>query len=476
MACGYWKSGMAGHEAVFHLTFRTLPFGGGYAVAAGLADAIHLLSGFRFSDADLAYLGTLRDREGHALFPREYLGHLQRMEFTCDVDAMPEGTLVFPHEPLLRVRGPIEQAQIVETMLLNTLNFQTLIATKAARICDAAEGDPVIEFGLRRAQGVDGGLAASRAAHIGGCDSTSNVLAGKLFGIPIKGTHAHSWVMAFDSEAAAFEAYADAMPGNSILLVDTYNTLAGVREAVRVGHRLRQRGHELAGVRLDSGDLAYLSVEARRLLDEGGFPNAAIVASNDLDEHVITSLKQQGAKISVWGVGTRLVTGYDQPALGGVYKLTALRASSSAEWEYKLKLSEQFAKISVPGVLNVRRFAVAGQLAGDQIFNEMAPPDEGAPRVLVDPANELREKTVPATAAAETLLRPVFRAGRLVYDVPPIATSRTRTRAQLASLHPGHKRLLNPHDYPAGLEPGLHALRDRLVRAAKQRLAMSVAS
>ncbi|HWA88192.1 MAG TPA: nicotinate phosphoribosyltransferase [Opitutus sp.] len=468
MACGYWKIGLAAHEAVFHVTFRTPPFHGAWVVAAGLADAIEFLAAFRFGPGDLAYLSDLRDRENHPLLDRGFIEHLRRLEFACDVDAVPEGTLVFPHEPLLRVRGPLDQAQIVETLLLNTLNFQSLIATKAARICLAAQGDPVIEFGLRRAQGADGGIAASRAAFVGGCDSTSNVLAGKRFGIPVKGTHAHSWVMAFPDEPAAFRAYAAAMPGNCILLVDTYDTLAGVHEAIRIGRDLRAHGHELAGIRLDSGDLAYLSIEARRILDDAGFSQTAILASNDLDEHVIASLKQQGAKISIWGVGTRLVTGHDQPALGGVYKLTALRAPGAADWDYKLKLSEQFAKISIPGVLNVRRFTRDDRFVGDMIFNEAAPPDPAAPRVLCDPASDLRHKTITDDAKSTDLLVPIFRGGRRVYDPPPLAASRERTFAQLRALHPGHKRLLNPHDYPAGLEPGLHALRAALVTRLRQ--------
>ena len=467
MACGYWQSAMSRHEAVFHVSFRTAPFQSGYAVAAGLGDVVEVLDRFRFEPDDLAYLSTLRDPTGQRLFETAFLDYLRRMEFACDVDALPEGTLVFPHEPLLRVSGPLDQAQLIETVLLNILNFQTLIATKAARTCLAAQADPVIEFGLRRAQGIDGGLAASRAAYVGGCDSTSNVLAGKYFGIPVKGTHAHSWVMAFPDESSAFQAYARAMPGNCVLLVDTYDTLEGVREAVRVGRWLRENGHELAGVRLDSGDLAYLSIEARRILDEAGFPRAVIVASNELDEHVITSLKQQGATISVWGVGTRLVTGGDQSALGGVYKLTGIRGPGSNAWEYKLKLSEQPAKISIPGVLNVRRFSRDGLLLGDMIFNEAAPPAGDAARVLIDPGNELRRKTVPDEARAEDLLQPIFRRGKRVYDPPPLAASRQRTIEQLRSLHAGHKRLLNPHTYPAGLELGLHDLRARLVHQAK---------
>ena len=233
-----------------------------------------------------------------------------------------------------------------------------------------------------------------------------------MFGIPVKGTHAYSWVMAFPDERSAFRAYADAMPGICVLLVDTYDTLNGVREAVRIGRHLRERGHDLAGVRLDSGDLAYLSIEARKILDEGGFPDAAIVASNDLDEHVITSLKQQGAAISVWGVGTRLVTGGDQSTLGGVYKLTAIRSSAAAAWDYRLKISEQIAKISIPGVLNVRRFRRDEGFVGDMIFNEANPPEPAAPRTIVHPGNELRRKTIPADATTEDLLVPIFRRGR----------------------------------------------------------------
>lgn len=476
MAYGYWKCGMTTHEAVFHVAFRTPPFQSGYAVAAGLGDVIDYLAEFRFTEDDLGYLADLRDKDHRPLFEPGFLDHLRTARFACDVDAMPEGTLVFPHEPLLRVSGPLDQAQMIETMLLNTLNFQTLIATKAARTCLAAQGDPVIEFGLRRAQGVDGGLAASRAAYIGGCESTSNVLAGKLFGIPVKGTHAHSWVMAFPDEPSAFRAYAGAMPGNCVLLVDTYDTLEGVREAVNIGRWLRAQGHELAGVRLDSGDLAYLSIEARRILDDGGFPGAAIVASNELDEHVISSLKQQGATISIWGVGTRLVTGGDQSALGGVYKLTAIRAPGAAGWDYRLKLSEQHAKTSIPGVLNVRRFSRDGALVGDMIYNEAAPPDSNAPLVLIDPGNDLRRKTVPDDASAEDLLQPIFRRGKRVYDRPPLSTSRARTLEQLRALHPGHKRLLNPHAYPAGLERGLHELRSALARPLRREAGATIAS
>ncbi|MRR52567.1 MAG: nicotinate phosphoribosyltransferase, partial [Rhodocyclaceae bacterium] len=355
MAYGYWKSGLAQRPAAFHLFFRRPPFGSGFTIAAGLAPAIEFLKDFRFSPGDLDYLAGLPDGAGGRLFPRPFLEHLKKLRFTCDVDAVPEGTAVFPHEPLLRVTGPLLEAQVVETALLNLINFQTLIATKTARICLAAQGDPVVEFGLRRAQGVDGGLSASRAAWVGGAAGTSNVLAGKKFGIPVVGTHAHSWVLSFDDELASFRAYAEALPGKCVFLVDTYDSLQGVRNAVEIGRELRRRGYELGGIRLDSGDLAYLSVEARKILDAGGFPKAVVVASNDLDEHIITSLKQQKAAIGLWGVGTRLVTAYDQPALGGVYKLTAMKDEHGA-WAPKVKLSEQTAKTTNPGLLQVRRF------------------------------------------------------------------------------------------------------------------------
>jgi nicotinate phosphoribosyltransferase len=460
MAYGYWKTGTHAKEAVFHLFFRKAPFKSGYSIAAGLSDAIAWLRELRFADTDLAYLGTLQGNDGAPLFERGFLDYLRTFTFTCDVDAVPEGTVVFPTEPLLRIQGPILEAQIVETALLNFINFQTLIATKAARVCLAAQDEPVLEFGLRRAQGVDGALAASRAAFIGGCAATSNVLAGQIFGIPVKGTHAHSWVMSFDEELESFRAYAEAMPNNCVFLVDTYDTLEGVARAIKVGEWLRTKGHTMAGVRLDSGDLAYLSIQARRMLDEAGFPEAVIIASNDLDEHIIASLKQQGAKVGVWGVGTKLVTAFDQPALGGVYKLAAIR-EAGGEWNYKVKLSEQAIKVSTPGLLQVRRFSRNGEFIGDMIYNEGAPPTDA--RVIVDPNNSTRQKPIPAEASRQDLLVPVFKRGTLVYSEPTLAEIQTYAKTQLGYLHAGTKRLLNPHEYPVGLEPGLFDLRHDLI-------------
>ena len=470
MAYGYWKLGKAEQEAVFHLSFRKNPFNSGLTVACGLHDAIDYLAGLRFESDDLTYLGGLRGNDDRPLFDPAFLDYLAKMRFSCDVDAIPEGTAVFPHEPLVRVTGPILQAQIIETPLLNLVNFQTLIATKAARVCLATRGEPVLEFGLRRAQGIDGGLSASRAAYVGGVAATSNVLAGKLYGIPVRGTHAHSWVMSFDDELEAFEAYARAMPNNCVFLVDTYDTLHGVRHAVEVGRRLREAGHEMIGVRLDSGDLAYLSIEARRILDEGGFPNAKILASNDLDEHTIASLKEQGATINVWGVGTRLVTGYDQPALGGVYKLSALRNADGA-WKYKLKLSEQIAKVSNPGILQVRRFRRdrGSEFIGDAIYDTQLGPgtDAAGACSFVDPMDPTRRKTVDPGTPHEDLLVPIYRRGELVYQPPSLEIVRRRAADQLAGFHAGVKRFMNPHQYPVGLEYRLTELKTQLVLRAR---------
>src|SRR5436190_7817218 len=355
MAAAAWKARVEDGEAVFHLVFRRPPFKSGFTIAAGLGPALEYVRQLRFTDEEVRSLGQLRADSGEPMVERAFLDHLRELEPRLDIDAVPEGTAVFPQEPLLRVSGPIVPCMLLETPLLNLVNFETLIATKAARVTLAAEGDPVLEFGLRRAQGPDGGLSAARAAYIGGCAATSNVLAGKLLDIPVSGTHAHSWVMLFDSEREAFDAYARAMPHNVVLLVDTYDTLQGVRRAIETGRWLRAQGRELAGIRLDSGDLAWLSIEARKLLDAAGFAKTVILASNELDEDVIASLKQQGAKIGAWGVGTRLVTGADDAALGGVFKLSAVRAPGGS-WRPRIKLSDQSAKISIPGVLQVRRF------------------------------------------------------------------------------------------------------------------------
>ncbi len=463
MAYAYWKSGPADKEAVFHLFFRTPPFQGGFTIASGLAQAIDFIRDFRFHESDLEYLATLPGDDKKPLFDSEFLVWLKEFRFLGDIDAVPEGTIVFPQEPLVRVRGPILHGQLLETPLLNFLNFQSLIATKAARICLAAQGEPVIEFGLRRAQGIDGAMTASRAAYIGGCAGTSNLLAGKLYGIPVLGTHAHSWVMSFDNELNAFAAYAKAMPNNCVFLVDTYNSLAGVRHAVEVGKQLRAQGHQLIGIRLDSGDLAFLSIEARKILNEAGFPDTKILGSNDLDEHIIQSLKLQQAAINVWGVGTRLVTAHDNPALGGVYKLSSVR-DRNGDWEPKLKLSDHAAKITNPGILQVRRFRSEKEFVGDAIYDTHL---GLLPEVtIVDPADVIRRKTFPANLPPEDLLVPIFRKGELIYLLPSLTETRQRVQQQLAMFHPGVKRLVNPHQYPAGLELRLHELKTRLALGA----------
>ena len=464
MAAAYHASGRAEQQAAFHLFFRSLPFKGGYAIAAGLGTAVEWLESFRFEPDDIVYLATLRDSENAPLLKPAFLDYLLNLKLTVSIDAIPEGTLVFPHQPLLRITGPILQCQLLETALLNIINFQTLIATKAARVCQAAQGEPVLEMGLRRGQGSDGAVSASRAAHIGGCATTSNVLAGKVFGIPVKGTHAHSWVMSFETELEAFEQYAAALPGNCTFLVDTYDTLEGVRNAVKMGLKLRESGHRLLGIRLDSGDLAWLSQQARVILDEGGFPDAAIVASNDLDENLIESLKHQGAKISVWGVGTKLVTGGDQAALGGVYKLAAVR-DAAGNWQPRIKLSEQVIKVSTPGLQQIRRFSQDGQFIADAIYDAELPCPE--PCHIVDPSESLRHTAIPAGTAHEDLLQPLFREGVLVSALPSLADSRARCLAQLAALSPTIKRLANPHNYPAGLEAGLQRKKLALIEKAR---------
>ena len=460
MAYGYWRTGMANREAVFHLFFREHPFGGGYTIACGLEPALKFIENFRFDESDRNYLASLEGNDGKPLFDPAFLDELGNLRLECDIDAIPEGTVVFPHEPLLRVRGRLLECQLLETPLLNLINFQTLIATKAARVTQAAGDDPVLEFGLRRAQGIDGGIAASRAAYVGGCAATSNLLAGKLYGIPVKGTHAHSWVMSFETEAEAFRAYADAMPNNCVFLVDTYDTIEGVREAIRAGTVLRETGHEMVGIRLDSGDLAALSKEARRLLDDAGFREAAIVASNDLDEYAIAELKGRGAAIGVWGVGTRLATAHGQSALGGVYKLSAIR-DTAGNWQYKIKISSEAGKSSNPGILQVRRFSDGGTFSGDVIYNEEDAPE--ADWVLASMETGATTAMLPAPARGEDLLRTAVRGGKVVAECPPLPELRRRAKEQISRFPESVRRLREPRVYSVGLEQGLYRLRAQML-------------
>ena len=465
MAYGYWKAGVSDHEAAFHVTFRHNPFGGQFTVACGLATAIDFLRMFHFTETEIAYLASQRGNDGKPLFDSGFLDYLRDLRLTCDIDAIPEGTLVFPNEPLIRVCGPVAQCQLLETTLLNILNFESLIATKAARVCLAAQNDPVIEFGLRRAQGVDGGLTAARAAYIGGCAGTSNLQAGERFGIPVSGTQAHSWIMFFENEREAFETYARAMPNNCVLLVDTYNSIEGVRHAIDVAGQLRKQGHEMIGVRLDSGDRVALSIEARRILDKAGFTNAKIVCSGDLDEHVIADMKQRGARIDMWGVGTKLTTGQPDAALGGIYKLGAVR-HPGGQWQYRIKLSDEAAKTSCPGLLQVRRFQQPdGRFIADAIYETDHAISE--PCVVVDLETE-KKTEIPAKTDYSDLLVPVFRRDQLVYQTPNIEASREHARKQLDCAPPEILRLKNPTPYKIGLERSLHELRSTLIARAKE--------
>jgi nicotinate phosphoribosyltransferase len=472
MAAGYWKLGRTEERAIFTLSFRQAPFGGGFTVAAGLEGVVAFIERFRFSADELAHLEGLRGTDDKPLFEPAFLAYLADLRLGVDVDAVPEGTVVFPHEPLVRVTGSLLEAQLLETALLNLVNFPTLAATKAAHVTLAAGGAPVLEFGLRRAQGPDGGLTASRSAYLGGCFATSNVLAGRLFGIPVRGTHAHSWVLSFASEQEAFDAWADVMPGNAVMLVDTYDSVEGVANAIDTGKRMRERGHRLAGIRLDSGDLAYLSNRAREMLDADGFEETQVIASNDLDPETIESLQAQGARIDVWGVGTKLVTCYDQPALGGVYKLTAIQDGD--EWRTPVKVSSDTAKITVPGRLGVRRFYDAdGTARADMIWDELHEVDGS--RVLVDPADSHHRMTIDAAWTAKEVLVPVFRGGERVYDLPTLAEARDHARHEIGTLHPAILRQLRPHWYPAGLEWSLHRRRESLIEAALEAEAGAVA-
>lgn len=461
MAQGYWECGKLEEEACFHAFFRTSPFNGGYAIACGMDHVLDVIEDYCFTDDEVAYLASLEAPGGGKLFDPAFLDYLHTMELSVDIDAVREGTVVFPNDPLLRVMGPVLQCQLLETALLNCINFETLIATKAARVCLSA-GAPVAEFGLRRAQGEDGGLRASRAAVVGGCASTSNVFAGKLFDIPVSGTHAHSWVMSFDNELEAFRAYAKVMPKNCVLLVDTYDITQGIKNAITVGLEMKARGEKLSAIRIDSGDLSWYAKQAREMLDAVGLTDTGIVLSNDLDEYTIKSIKDSGAQVTSWGVGTKLTTAYDQPALGGVYKLAAKRKNKDAPWQECIKVSGQVAKLTTPGVLDVRRyFHENGQIAGDMVFDINYGVEKER---IVDPADEIRQKDLSGLSYT-TLLEPIVRAGRSVVDESYGNTMQARARCieQLDLLDESQKRILNPHSYPVGLEYGLFHRRHEFV-------------
>ncbi|MHB2015879.1 MAG: nicotinate phosphoribosyltransferase, partial [Candidatus Xenobia bacterium] len=449
----------AQQQAVFDLFFRKIPYDGGFCIAAGLEQAMEYILNLNFSDEALRWL------KGRG-FSAEALDYLRDFRFTGDVYAIPEGTLVFPHEPLLRVSAPLPEAQLLESTLLNIVNFQTLIATKAARVCLAAQGGTVLEFGLRRAQGPNGALSASRAAFIGGCNATSNTLAGLRYGIPVSGTMAHSWVMSFPSELEAFRAYAEMYPDHCILLVDTYDTLAsGVLNAITVGQELEQKGHRFLGIRLDSGDLAFLSKQARRMLDDAGLRHAQIAASNELDEWIIHDLLAQGARIDVWGVGTSLVVARGASALGGVYKLVA--AQDGQEMRPRIKVSGNPEKITDPGVKQVWRVWDAnGIMLGDVLALEHEHFKAGDNIASRHGTWFHQRVNFQSAARVEPLLVPVIVNGRPVYRSPSLHEIQDHALQSLSQLRDEHKRVVNAHIYWVGLTEPLFELRTRLLSAA----------
>ncbi|WP_303132664.1 nicotinate phosphoribosyltransferase [Olsenella phocaeensis] len=460
MAQGFWESGLMDAEGCFNVFFRENPFDGGFAVACGMGQIADLVRNFRFDEDAVSYLAGVQAPGGGPMFKRGFLDYLRDFRMRVSVWAVPEGDLVFPREPMVRVQGPIIDCQLLETALLNLVNFQTLVATKAARVVHAAEGHPVSDFGLRRAQGPDGGLAVARASYIGGAGSTSNVLAGKVYGIPVFGTHAHSWVMAFPNELDAFRAFAKSSPKNCVLLLDTYDVHQGIRNAIVVAKEMEAAGERLAAVRIDSGDLAKLSKEARGAFDAEGLDYVRISVSNDLDEYTIQSLFAQGAPIDSFGVGTKLATCDPQPSLGGVYKLSATRPTAGDPWEPVIKLSEMAYKRTIPGVQSVRRFFDAsGCPVGDMICDESAQGDPGTQ--MVDVLDDLASYDLSGLESRELLVQLVD-GGEPLPASEGIEEAKARCREALMRLDPAVRRFLNPQGYPVGLELGLARLRREL--------------
>ena len=462
MMQGYKEANVKNNEVVFDLFYRTNPSNSGFAIVAGIEQAIDYIKNLSFSNEDVDYLRSTN------LFSEDFLEDLNKFKFTGDIFAIPEVTVVFPMEPLLRVKAPIFEAQFIETALLNIINHQSLIATKAARVCWAAEGDAVLEFGLRRAQGPDAGTYGARAAIIGGCSSTSNVLAGRLFNVPISGTHAHSWVMSFPDELTAFREYAKVFPNTCILLVDTYDTLkSGIPNAITVFKELKEKNikPKLMGIRLDSGDLAYLSKKARIMLDNAGFPEAVISASSDLDEYLIADLKRQGAKINVWGVGTRLITSKDCPAFGGVYKLSA-EADKNGNFIPKIKLSDNPDKVTNPGIKKIIRVyeKSTGKIKADLIALEEETFSENEPLKLFDPVNTWKQmKLKPGEFTLRELLVPIFINGKCVYESPSVLDIRKYCQKELSTLWDECRRLTNPHILPVDLSQKLYDLKKEMI-------------
>lgn len=466
MMQGYYKTG-ENDSVIFDVFYRKNPSGSGYAIACGLEQVIDYIKNLSFSYDDIDYL------RGLGIFDEDFLEYLAGYHFTGDIYAIPEGTVVFPKEPLLKVIAPIMEAQLVETAILNIINHQSLIATKASRVCYAADGDGVMEFGLRRAQGPDAGTLGARAAMIGGCIGTSNVLTGQLYDVPVLGTHAHSWIMSFKDEYTAFKTYADMYPDSCTLLVDTYDTLnSGVPNAIRVFQEMRDAGikPKSYGIRLDSGDLAYISKEARKMLDAAGFKDAVIAASSDLDEYLINSLKNQGAMINSWGVGTNLITSADCPAFGGVYKLAALKPAGTDTFIPKIKISENPAKITNPGNKTVYRIYdnQTGKIKADLIclVGETYDPNEDL--MIFDPIYTWKKSWIKGgTYSIREILQPIFKKGQCIYESPSTMEIRAYCQEELNTLWDESRRLVNPKEVYVDLSQPLFDLRNELLDAKK---------
>lgn len=462
MMQGYFRNKDQNETVIFDAFFRNNPMGSGYSISAGLAQVIDLIKNLHFSEEDIAYLASLN------LFDKEFLEYLRDFKFTGDIYAIPEGSIMFPREPMVKVIAPIMQAQLIETAILNIVNHQSLIATKASRVCFAARGDGIMEFGLRRAQGPDAGIYGARAAVIGGCIGTSNVLAGQLFDIPVKGTHAHSWIMSFPDEYTAFKAYSEIYPNACLLLVDTYDTLkSGIPNAIRVFTEMRDAGIELKnyGIRLDSGDLAYLSKKARKMLDAAGFPDAIISASNDLDEYLIDSLKVQGSTITSWGVGTHLITAKDCPSFGGVYKLAAIKGPDG-QFIPKIKLSENSEKVTNPGNKTIYRIYEkdSGKVKADLICLVDEKFDENENLSLFDPLEPWKKtKLKGGTYTMREMMVPVFINGECVYESPKVMDIREYCKQELETLWPETRRLVNPHKVYVDLSKKLYDIKIELL-------------
>ncbi|WP_448974790.1 nicotinate phosphoribosyltransferase [Oribacterium sp.] len=462
MMQGYLKSGKHKEKVIFDMFYRKNPCGNGFAICCGLEQVVEYIRNLHFSEEDIDYLRSL------GTFDEDFIEYLRGFHFTGDIYAIPEGTVVFPKEPLIKVVAPVIEAQLVETAILNLVNHQSLIATKAYRVVHAAQGDGVMEFGLRRAQGPDAGIYGARAAVIAGCIGTSNVYAGQKFGMPVLGTHAHSWIMSFPTELEAFKAYARLYPNNCILLVDTYDTLkSGVKNAILCYDAMKEEGITLKrfGIRLDSGDLAYLSKKARKMLDEAGYPEAIISASNDLDENLIASLKAQGACITSWGVGTNLITSESQPSFGGVYKLAATY-SDDGKWVPKIKLSENSEKITNPGNKQIYRIIEkdSGKVFADYIALEEERFSEAEDLVLFDPIDTWKKSTLKGGSyEMRPLLVPIFLGGKLVYNCPSVEEIKAHCKKEKDSLWEECRRLTNPHAVHVDLSDKLYEMKNRLL-------------